>query len=249
MTDVGTASTPMGSIDPIEVLVTADLVILTIQNGILKVALVVRGEDPFEGQFALPGGFLRVGENNLDAAKRELEEETGLDPGRLALEQVGSYSDVDRDPRGRVITCAFLAIAPDLPNPRPRRGSDARSASWVNVFHGADIKVALAFDHDQILRDAIRQAQRKLQYSTIATAFCLPEFTIGELREVYEAVWNTSLDRANFHRKVKNASEFIVPTGRTRHPKGNRGRPAELYRAGEGVELLNPILRGTLARS
>lgn len=234
---------------PLKMWVTADLVIMTIQDGVLKVLLVVRGEEPFKGKLALPGGFLRPGESNMDAAVRELDEETGLDPARLSLEQVGSYSEVDRDPRGRVTTCAFLAIAPDLPTPKPRHGSDAASASWVPVFGVVDNDSALAFDHNQILRDAVHKAQLKLQYSTVATAFCLPEFTISELREVYEAVWNTSLDRANFHRKVKNASEFIVPTGRMRLPKGNRGRPAELYRAGGGTELINPILRRALARA
>jgi 8-oxo-dGTP diphosphatase len=227
--------------------VTADLVIMTIQDGILKVLLVVRGTEPFKGRLALPGGFLRPGESNMDAAVRELNEETGLDPTRLSLEQVGSYSEVDRDPRGRVITCAFLAVAPDLPVPKPHLDSDAASASWVPVFGVVDNDSALAFDHSQILRDAVHQAQLKLQYSTVATSFCQPEFTISELREVYEAVWNTSLDRANFHRKVKKATEFIVPTDRTRQPKGNRGRPAELYRAGGGTELVNPILRRTLA--
>ncbi len=224
-------------------LVTSDLVILTIRDGVLVVLLIVRGQEPSTGKLALPGGFLRTDESFEDAAARELEEETGLSPATLHLEQVRAYSGPRRDPRGRVVTCAFLAIAPDLPIPKPRRDSDAASAAWVPVFPLMKIDGALAFDHDQILRDAVEQAQDKLQRTTIATAFCPPEFTASELRAVYEAVWGIPLDRANFHRKIKNASELAEPTGRVRQPKGNRGRPATLYRAGKGTVLSSQILR------
>ncbi|MEU2030950.1 NUDIX hydrolase [Nocardia amamiensis] len=225
---------------------TADLVILTIRDSALQVLVVERGTDPFRGALALPGGFLRVGESAEAAAVRELREETGLDGDSLPLEQVGFYTDPDRDPRERVATCAFLAVAPDLPVPAPDADSDAKAAAWKPVAELLDDEAALAFDHVKILRDAVRQARMKLQYTTIATSFCPEEFTIGELREVYEAVWGCTLDRANFHRKVKSATEFIVETGRLREGSGRRlGRPAKLYRAGAGVELVSPILLGT----
>jgi 8-oxo-dGTP diphosphatase len=222
----------------LKVTVTADLVILTIRDGQLNVLLVERANDPFAGELALPGGFLRGGESLLDTASRELSEETGLDSATFHLEQVGVYSAPDRDPRDpRVITSAYLAIAPDLP--LPTAGSDARSARWMPV--AAAQRTGLAFDHDEILRDAIELARVKLQFTTIATAFCDAEFTIGDLRAVYEVVWGVELDKPNFHRKVTDADGFIVPTGGKR-PTVN-GRPAALYRSGPADVLTPPMMR------
>lgn len=220
------------------VTLTADLVILTIRDGRLCVLLVRRGNEPFLGKLALPGGFLR-GEESLDeTAARELSEETGVDAGGLHLRQVAVYSAPGRDPRSpRVVTCAYLAIAPGLP--LPRAGSDAQSAEWVPV---AEVqRGGLAFDHDQILRDALELARNELQFRTVATAFCDEEFTIGELREVYEAVWGVELDKPNFHRKVRDANGFIVPTGGKRSTAN--GRPAALYRAGPATTLTPPMMR------
>lgn len=222
----------------LKVTITADLVILTIRDGLLNVLLVERANDPFAGELALPGGFLRGGESLLDTAGRELSEETGLDSATFHLEQVGVYSAPDRDPRDpRVITSAYLAIAPDLP--LPTAGSDARSARWMPV--AAAQRTGLAFDHDEILRDAIELARVKLQFTTVATAFCDAEFTIGDLRAVYEVVWGVELDKPNFHRKVTDADGFIVPTGGKR-PTVN-GRPAALYRSGPADVLTPPMMR------
>lgn len=221
-----------------KVTVTADLVILTIRDDQLSVLLVERAHEPFAGQMALPGGFLRGRESLEGTAARELAEETGMDAAALHLEQVGVYSAPDRDPRDpRVITCAYLAIAPDLP--LPTAGSDARAARWMPVTEAEG--VGLAFDHDVILRDAVEVARSKLQFTTLATAFCGEEFTIGELRAVYEAVWGVELDKPNFHRKVTDAEGFVVATGRKR-PTLN-GRPAALYRAGLAGELMPPMMR------
>jgi len=202
------------------------------------VLLVERGNEPFAGKPALPGGFLR-GEESLDeTAARELSEETGVSAAALHLQQVGLYSAPDRDPRQpRVITCAYLAIAPDLP--LPEAGSDARSARWLPVREAQ--MAELAFDHADILRDALELARNELQFRTIATAFCGPEFTIGELREVYEVVWDTALDKPNFHRKVTEAAGFVESTGRKR-PTAN-GRPAILYKAGPATEVVPPMMR------
>jgi 8-oxo-dGTP diphosphatase len=220
------------------VTLTADLVILTIRDGALSVLLVERENEPFRGRLALPGGFLRGAESLEQTAARELAEETGLDAGALRLRQVGVYSAPDRDPRRpRVVTCAYLAIAPDLPV--PVAGSDARAARWVPVAGATGAE--LAFDHDRILADAVGLARTLLQFSTIATAFCGPEFTISDLREVYETVWGVGLDKPNFHRKVTDADGFVVPTGGKR-PSPN-GRPAALYRAGAATELVPPMMR------
>ena len=219
------------------VALTADLVILTIRAGRSCVLLVERAGEPFAGRLALPGGFLRGDESLEQTAARELQEETGIVADSLPLEQIGTYSAPDRDPRDpRVITCAFLAIAPDLP--LPEAGSDARAASWTPVCEARS--VGLAFDHPRILGDAIDVARRKLQFTTVATAFCDAEFTIGELREVYEAVWEVELDRPNFHRKVTDAEGFVVPTGQRR--AASNGRPAALYRAGSADELVPPMM-------
>jgi 8-oxo-dGTP diphosphatase len=221
-----------------KVTATADLVILTIRDGELAVLLVERANDPFAGELALPGGFLRGRESLLDTARRELDEETGLDSSTFHLEQVGVYSAPDRDPRDpRVITCAYLAIAPDLP--MPTAGSDAKAARWSSVADAQ--RVGLAFDHDEILRDAVDLARVKVQFTTVATAFCDAEFTIGDLRAVYEVVWGVELDKPNFHRKVTDAAGFIEPTGGKR-PTAN-GRPAALYRSGPADVLAPPMMR------
>ncbi|WP_410659895.1 NUDIX hydrolase [Amycolatopsis sp. lyj-112] len=220
------------------VTLTADLVILTIRGGVLCVLLVERKNEPFQSRMALPGGFLRGDESLEETAARELAEETGLDAEALKLQQVGVYSAPDRDPRRpRVVTCAYLAIAPNLPV--PVAGSDARAAHWMPVAEATD--TALAFDHARILADAVELARTLLQFSTIATAFCGPEFTIADMREVYEAVWGVVLDKPNFHRKVTDADGFVVPTGGKR--PSLTGRPAALYRAGEAAELVPPMMR------
>jgi 8-oxo-dGTP diphosphatase len=137
----------------------------------------------------------------------------------------------------RVVSVAHLVLAPDLP--APRAGGDARSARWAPVEEllRDSEENALAFDHARILADGVERARSKLEYSALATAFCPPEFTVGELRRVYEAVWGVALDPRNFHRKVTGTPGFLVPTGGTTTRQG--GRPAQLFRAG-GATLLNP---------
>jgi 8-oxo-dGTP diphosphatase len=212
-----------------------DLVILTVRDGTFTVLLVDRGSGPFRHRRALPGGFVHHGEELEDAATRELREETGLPTGGLHLEQVRTYASCGRDPRGRVASVAYLAIAPDLPV--PTAGSDASSARWVAV----DRVGRLAFDHNTILADAVERARSKLEYSPLAAAFCPEPFTIGELRAIYEAVWGVRLDRRNFHRKVSGVDGFLVPTGDRRTPP--TGRPALLYRRGRTGTLHPAILR------
>jgi 8-oxo-dGTP diphosphatase len=219
--------------------VAVDLVILTVQSGELRVLLVRRGVAPYKGRPALPGGFVRPEKDLEEAARRELREETGLDSERIHLEQVATYGAPKRDPRGRVISVAYLALVPDLPS--PVAGSDAASAAWVPAEDAEPPR--LAFDHDRILADAIERARAKLEYSPLATAFCAAEFTISELRTVYEAVWGAPIDPRNFHRKVTRTEDFVIPTGRTTTRDG--GRPAQLFRRGSATVLYPPLTRAS----
>jgi 8-oxo-dGTP diphosphatase len=217
--------------------VTVDLVLLTIRQGDLQALLIRRGIPPYEGRWALPGGFVLPAEGLDDAAARELREETGFDPQSGHFEQLATYGDPGRDPRGRVVTIAYLALLPDLP--APVAGSDAAGADWRPYAGLAEGE--LAFDHGRILADGVERARAKLEYTPLATAFCPPEFTIAELRVVYETVWRTRLDPRNFHRKVTSADNFVEPTGHT--AIRDRGRPAQLFRRGTATLLHPPLLR------
>jgi 8-oxo-dGTP diphosphatase len=220
------------------VAVTVDLVVLTVRAGRLAVLLVRRGEEPFSGSPALPGGFLRPDEDLPDAAARELAEETGLLEGSVHLEQLATYGAPDRDPRQRVVTVCYLALAPDLPS--PTAGTGAAAAGWTPVEEA--LATPLAFDHALLLRDGIERARAKLEYTPLAAAFCREEFTVAELRRVYEVVWGTRLDPRNFHRKVTGAAGFLAATSRTTTRDG--GRPARLFRRGTAQLLHPPMLRG-----
>ena len=244
------------------VAVTVDVVALTIRPvdavPTLHVLLVHRGQAPFLGHWALPGGFVRPTvepdgtereEDLAEAAVRELAEETGLAAAqdqraagrqldRVYLEQLATYGTPGRDPRMRIISVAYLAFAPDLPD--PKAGGDADAAAWVPVT--AVDRAAMAFDHAQVLDDALERAAAKLEYTPLATAFAGTEFTITELRAVYEAVWGQPLHAPNFHRKVLSVPGFVVDTGDTTASGGARGgRRARLYRAGD-ARLLHPAL-------
>jgi 8-oxo-dGTP diphosphatase len=227
------------SVEPTPFRIAVDLVILTIRQGKLRVLLIERGKPPFLGQPALPGGFVRTDEDLTDTALRELSEETGLDGRTLYLEQLRTYARPDRDPRGRIASAAYLAVAPNLP--MPVAGTDAAGAHWESVDENRLGRGWLAFDHDTILRDAIERARAKLEYSPLATAFCADLFTIGDLRAVYETVWNVHLDPRNFNRKVTGVPGFVVPTGKRRSPP--TGRPALLYRRGDATVLHPAMIR------
>ncbi|MEU1424706.1 NUDIX domain-containing protein [Kitasatospora sp. NPDC005751] len=266
------------------VAVTVDVVALTLRHGSLHVLLVERAAPPYQGYWALPGGFLRAGEEGLDeAAARELAEETGLVGtadaeaalSRIHLEQLGTYGAPTRDPRMHVVSVAYLAFAPDLPD--PQAGSDAATAAWHAVTeldlrpstgrspaagvpadtHGGGVgghtghqpaadgpagTTTLAFDHARIVADGLDRARAKIEYSPLATAFLQYDFTIPELRAVYEAVWDEKLHPGNFHRKVLSVPGFVESTGTTTERGGARGGPrARTYHAGD-AHLLHPAL-------
>jgi 8-oxo-dGTP diphosphatase len=222
------------------VLLTVDLVILTLRDGALHVLLVERGIEPYAGTMALPGGFLRDGEEPIvAAARRELPEEAGLDATSLHLEEFGVYGDPGRDPRGRVVSVAYLAIAPRLPE--PIAGTDAAGARWARADDVLESRLVVAFDHQQIIAEGVERARRKLEHTALATAFCGPVFTITELQQVYEAVWGVHLDPRNFYRKIQGTPGFVVPVGPAK--RASAGRPARLFRAGQGSLLYPPMAR------
>jgi 8-oxo-dGTP diphosphatase len=220
--------------------VTVDVVILTMSEGTLHVLLVRRGEAPFEGMWAIPGGFKRPTETLNEAAKRELREETGVDAASL-LTQFGAYGDPQRDPRLNVVTIAYLAVLRDVG--AVVAGSDAEDASLIPVSAVLNGMIDLAFDHLQIVRDAVERVRVELEVSGIATAFVGTTFTMAELRAVYEAVWGVQLDAANFRRTIVAEDGWVIPTGRRARPGPTGGRPAELYRAGRAWSHGGPIHR------
>ena len=220
--------------------VTVDVVILTMSESRLQVLLVSRGEEPFAGMWAIPGGFKRPTETLDEAAKRELREETGVDAASL-LTQFGAYGDPGRDPRLNVVTVGYLAVLRDVGS--VAAGTDAAVAALVPVADVLNGKVELAFDHLRIVRDAVERVRVELELSGVATAFVGQTFTLAELRAVYEAVWGVQLDAANFRRSIVAEEGWVIPTGRRSQPGPTGGRPAELYRAGEAWNHGGPIHR------
>lgn len=225
--------------------VTADLVILTVRNGRLCVALIERKEDPFGGRLALPGGFIsRHGRDNTleETALRELREETGIQPDEVHLEQLKTYWTRGRDPRQEVVTVAWLALGPI--DAELQAGSDAASADWYSVDYAQ--AQHLAFDHNEILRDGIERARAKLEYTDIAATFLPRRFTIADVRGIYEVIWGEQLDPGNFQRKMTDVFDRVE--NETVPPSGGRGRPAALFtrrrhRGMDGLIAIDPPLR------
>ena len=221
--------------------VTVDIVVMTITESDLRVLLIRRAIPPFRDSWALPGGFVRPDEDLDTAAARELAEETSISQEPEHLEQFGTYGHPDRDPRMRVVSVGYWAIVPDLPT--PKGGSDAAYAELVPVAELESGRIRLAFDHDRIVADGIARARSRLEDTTIATRFCPPEFTISDLRRVYDAVWDSELDPGNFQRKVKQTAGFLKPIKQTTRSGDKGGRPAALWTRGPAESLSPPLTR------
>lgn len=199
--------------------VAVDVVIFTIRDSDLHVLLVRRAIAPFAGRYAIPGGFVHEDESLEDAARRELDEETGVRD--VYLEQLYSFGDPGRDPRGRVVTVAYFAlIAAD--RTALQAGSDADEAAWFPV----DAPPSLAFDHGRILAYALERLRNKLEYTTVGFQLLPAKFTLGELQAVYEAILGRRVDKRNFRRKI---ALLAIVTPLKEHRATGR-KPARLYR-------------------
>lgn len=229
----------MSDPDPELAHVTSDLVVLTVTEGALHVALTHREDPEGDGAWSLPRAFVRAGESADDAAVRALHDEVGASAQGVTLEQLKTYTDppANHVPT-RIISIAWLALGagPSEVRPGPEAGTDSHETQWVRVEEA--LAGSLDVGHAEMLTDGIHRAGSKLEYTSLATSFLGEEFTVSELRGVYEAVWGGCLEPANFHRKALSVDGFLEATGNSRI---GRGRPAKLYRRG-GASVIHPPL-------
>lgn len=210
--------------------VTTDCVIFGFDQGALKVLLVERGIEPFKGRWALPGGFLQMDENTDECARRELYEETGIKD--LYVEQLYSFSDVDRDPRGRVITVSYYALI-KLSDYKIVAGDDAQKANWFPVSNVPP----LAFDHDRILRVAMTRLRGKIRYQPVGFELLPQKFTLPELQCLYETILELKLDRRNFRKKILDTG-LLVDENKTVSGVPHKGAKLFSFDASKYKELV-----------
>jgi 8-oxo-dGTP diphosphatase len=199
--------------------VTVDLVILTIAEDDLMVLLIRRGQEPFKGRWALPGGFVEIDESLEQAAARELQEEVGVT--KVYLEQLYTFGTPKRDPRGRVISVSYFALV-DAERQRIVAASDAADARWHSVFDPPK----LAFDHRKILDYALWRLRNKIEWTTVGYELLPKKFTLSELQRVYEIILQRPVDKRNFRKKIL-AQGQIIELDETRSDVAHR--PARLY--------------------
>ncbi len=199
--------------------VTVDLVIFTIADDDLKVLLIRRKQDPFKARWALPGGFVEIDESLEKAAARELEEEVSV--RNLYLEQLYTFGEPGRDPRGRVISVAYFALI-DADSQQIVAADDAADAKWYSVFQPPK----LAFDHSKILDNAVWRLRNKIEWTTVGYELLPKKFTLSALQRVYEIILQRPVDKRNFRKK-------ILGQGQLRELRETRAdgahRPARLY--------------------
>ena len=211
--------------------VTVDIIVFTINNNDLKILLIKRGLDPFKNIWAIPGGFARIDESLELAAKRELEEETGVK--EVYLEQLYTFGDVNRDPRGRVITVSYMALVKS-DEIHLNAQTDAADAKWFSIS-----KIPkLAFDHNKILEYALKRLKWKFEYTTVAFSLLPEKFTLTQLQELYETVFQKKLDKRNFRKKILSLNILEEEEIMTEVSH----RPPQLYslkkRIGDVVEIM-----------
>lgn len=201
--------------------VTVDVVLFAFRERDLEVLLVRRKNGPYQGYWAIPGGFIQMNETLETSAQRELFEETAVSD--VYLEQLYTFGDPDRDPRTRVISVVYFALVGASQAHSVRGGDDAAEARWWSMYNLPE----LAFDHQRILSYALQRLRWKLEYTALGFLLLPETFTLGELQAVYEAVLHEPLDKRNFRRKIL-AADVLEETGSYR--EGGPYRPAKLYR-------------------
>ena len=212
-----------------------DMVVLTVVDFDLKVLLIERGEPPFRGQWALPGGFVRVSDDesqgeDLDAAAvRELREETGLRESDVFLQQFRAFGRPRRDPRGRVVSIAYFALVPADRVPRVHAGDDAADAAWVSTTKLRERD--LAFDHHEVIEAALTEIRARIDGDLAMAMSLVPaEFTKAELRRVYEVVHGQAYDKSNFNKRFNRMTEDgVIVEAPGKRALAGPGRPALLY--------------------
>jgi 8-oxo-dGTP diphosphatase len=200
--------------------VTVDIVIFSIKNDDLNVLLVKRKLQPFKDMWAIPGGFVRKNESLKKAAMRKLLEETGVKD--VYLEQLYTFGEPKRDPRGRIITIAYFALI-DSTKIKPIARTDVYETGWHSMY---DIPKKLAFDHEDILKYAFQRLRYKLEYTTVGFQLLPKKFTLSELQKVYEIILSKELDKRNFRKKI--ASLNLLKALNENKMEGAH-RPARLY--------------------
>ncbi|MEX2532578.1 MAG: NUDIX domain-containing protein [Nitriliruptoraceae bacterium] len=219
--------------------VAVDVALLTVRDGVLQVLLAKPDTPPFTALWSLPGRRVAADENLDETAHRALRELAGVAAPDAHLQQLRTYGDPGRDPHARIVSVAYLALTP-------------LTDTFVLPSHAQLVPVAqllanganqLAYDHRQIVADALERARSKLEYSSLATAFVTEPFTLAELRRVYEAVWGVVLDEANFRRKVAHTPGFVVEVSGVAPPGPEGGRPAKRYKPGGATQLHPAMLR------
>lgn len=199
--------------------VTVDVVIFSLHKEDLRVLLIQRKYEPYQGAWAIPGGFVHMGESLEEAARRELMEETAV--SNVYLEQLFTFGDPNRDPRTRVITIAYIALIPHDAI-QPQAGDDAAEAAWHSMSSLPD----LAFDHQGIIDYALTRLRYKLEYTTVGFELLPDQFTLSELQQAYELILGETLDKRNFRSKIISAN-ILEESGKMKQE--GKGRPARLY--------------------
>ncbi len=211
--------------------VTVDITVFTIKDSRLKILLIKRNLAPFQNSWALPGGFVRMDESLENAAQRELEEETGVRD--VYLEQLYTFGGPNRDPRGRVITVAYMALVnSDKLDLHP--STDASDAQWFDAYSLPE----LAFDHSSILHYALKRLRWKFEYTTVGFTMLSEKFTISQIQTLYEVVFNRKFDKRNFAKKIHSLNvlqdEGIV--------ENTSYRPPHLYSLKKGIPDIIEII-------
>ncbi len=200
--------------------VTVDCVVFGLDEGDLKLMLIQRELDPFKHQWALPGGFVHIDEDLEEAARRELDEETGI--SKAYLEQLYTEGAVERDPRGRVITVAYYALT-NLEDHNIVAATDAENAGWFSIH---DLPT-LAFDHRKIIGVALERLRNKVRYTPVGFELLPKKFTLSELQALYETILERPLDKRNFRKKILGMG-LLIETDEVEKDVAHRA--ARLYR-------------------